>query len=154
MGDCTQKNTPYWWLQENHRHNRPTILVLSKEVFFVVLTRTEATGNDRKCERRPAYLPLFITSLVGVCICGICVCTWSIFGVFANRQNTMCERHKRPPNPPSVVPIATGVELGVGLSTALIPLVFFLHSKATCSLHSLWQFIPQSETTHKECTNV
>lgn len=39
----------------------------------------------------------------------------------------------------------TGVELSVGLSMALVTLVFFLHSNATWSLHSLWQFIPQSE---------
>lgn len=47
------------------------------------------------------------------------------------------------PNPPSEVPVVTVVELGVGLSVAI--LVFFLHSNATWSLHSLWQFIPQSE---------
>lgn len=41
--------------------------------------------------------------------------------------------------------MVTGVELGVGLSMALVTLVFFLHSNATWSLHSLWQFIPQSE---------
>lgn len=47
--------------------------------------------------------------------------------------------------PPSEVPVVTGVVLGVGLSIALVTLVFFLHSNATWSLHSLWQFMPQSE---------
>lgn len=47
--------------------------------------------------------------------------------------------------PPSEVPVVTGVVLGVGLSMALVTLVFFLHSNATWSLHSLWQFMPQSE---------
>lgn len=48
-------------------------------------------------------------------------------------------------NPPSEVLVGTGVELGVGLSMALVTFVFNLHSNATWSLHSLWQFIPQSE---------
>lgn len=47
------------------------------------------------------------------------------------------------PNPPSEVPMVTGVELSVGLSVGI--LAFFLHSNATWSLHSLWQFMPQSE---------
>lgn len=46
--------------------------------------------------------------------------------------------------PPSELAVAKGVELSVGLSMELVTLVFFLHSKATWSLHSLWQFIPQS----------
>lgn len=47
-------------------------------------------------------------------------------------------------SPPSEVPVVTDVKLGVGLSMVLVSLVFFLHSNATWSLHSLWQFIPQS----------
>lgn len=46
--------------------------------------------------------------------------------------------------PPSELAVARGVELSIGLSMELVTLVFFLHSKATWSLHSLWQFIPQS----------
>lgn len=45
--------------------------------------------------------------------------------------------------------MVTGVELSVGLSMALVTLVFFLHSNATWSLHSLWQFIPQSEKARR-----
>lgn len=44
-----------------------------------------------------------------------------------------------------VTGVELGVELGVGLSMALVTFVFNLHSNATWSLHSLWQFIPQSE---------
>lgn len=57
-------------------------------------------------------------------------------------------------NPPSEVPVVTGVELGVGLSVALVTLVFFLHSNATWSLHSLWQFIPQSVQAQKNARHV
>ena len=53
------------------------------------------------------------------------------------------------PNRPSEVLMVTGVELGVGLSMALVILAFFLHSNATWSLHSLWQFIPQSERARR-----
>lgn len=54
-------------------------------------------------------------------------------------------------DPPSRTPAVTGVELGVGLSMAFAALAFFLHSNATWSLHSLWQFIPQSVQT-EECS--
>lgn len=54
------------------------------------------------------------------------------------------ERHQLRSGPPSELAVARGVELSVGLSMELVTLVFFLHSKATWSLHSLWQFIPQS----------
>lgn len=57
-------------------------------------------------------------------------------------------------NPPSEVLVVTGVELGVGLSVALVTLVFFLHSNATWSLHSLWQFIPQSVQAQKNARHV
>lgn len=57
-------------------------------------------------------------------------------------------------NPPSEVAMATGVVLGVGLSVALVTLVFFLHSNATWSLHSLWQFIPQSARAKKSAQHV
>lgn len=59
--------------------------------------------------------------------------------VFAGNQ-----RHQLRSGPPSELAVARGVELSVGLSMELVTLVFFLHSKATWSLHSLWQFIPQS----------
>lgn len=60
-------------------------------------------------------------------------------------------------DPPSELAPVSGVELSVGLSTALVTLGFFLHSKATWSLHSLWQFIPQSargRTSEKELSHV
>lgn len=53
-------------------------------------------------------------------------------------------------NQPSEVPMVTGVELSVGLSMALLTLVFFLHSNATWSLHNLWQFMPQSAKGQKK----
>lgn len=60
-----------------------------------------------------------------------------------------CVCHHSSSNPPSGVPVVTDVELRVGLSRALVTLVFFLHSNATWSLHSLWQFIPQSEKSNR-----
>lgn len=54
------------------------------------------------------------------------------------------ERHQLRSGPPSELAVESGVELSMGLSMELVTLVFFLHSKATWSLHSLWQFIPQS----------
>lgn len=54
------------------------------------------------------------------------------------------KRHQLRSDPPSELAVVRDVELSVGLSMELVSLVFFLHSKATWSLHSLWQFIPQS----------
>lgn len=58
--------------------------------------------------------------------------------------------HSSSSNQPSEVQMETGVELSVGLSMALLTLVFFLHSNATWSLHNLWQFIPQSAKGQKQ----
>lgn len=59
------------------------------------------------------------------------------------------ERHQLWSGPPSELAVERDIELIVGLSMELVTLVFFLHSKATWSLHSLWQFIPQSaESVH------
>lgn len=56
------------------------------------------------------------------------------------------------PSSPSGPPVVPGVEPGVsGPSEVLLPLAFFLHSNATWSLHSLWQFIPQSVNRPREC---
>lgn len=69
----------------------------------------------------------------------LCLCEkWHCVSVYAGNESYH-------PNPPSEGPMVTGVELGVGLSMALVILAFFLHSNATWSLHSLWQFIPQSK---------
>lgn len=139
-------------------------------MFFVVFfsAGTEVTGNDRPCPESAGLLPggWYHVTLAPRLIHdptseSAFVCLRELHSVCLQTDTTQrCERNQRqlPSNPPSVVPMATdvelGVELGVGLSTALVPLVFFLHSKATWSLHSLWQFIPQSEITHEECRNV
>lgn len=102
--------------------------------------------------------PSLIYNLAGECVFAsvcVCVCVNDLSLVYLQPDYTTSEHdrcHKLASNPPSGLPMATGVELGVGLSTAFVPLAFFLHSKATWSLQSLWQFIPQSEITHKECT--
>lgn len=99
--------------------------------------------------------PFLIYSLTGEGVF-VAVCVKELYLVCLQSDRTprvsVTSAIKIPSNPPSGLPMATGVELAVGLSTAFVPLVFFLHSKATWSLQSLWQFIPQSEITHKECT--
>lgn len=57
-------------------------------------------------------------------------------------------------DPPSELAAVRGAELSVGLSMALVTLGFFLHSNATWSLHSLWQFIPQSARGRGGARNV
>lgn len=87
-----------------------------------------------RCTLWSVYLVFFVTVIKNT------ECVWI--------SGTVCavgESHHL--NPPSEVPMVTGVELGVGLSVAT--LVFFLHSNATWSLHSLWQFIPQSERARR-----